>query len=56
MSPSDRVTQFYLQAPGSFSIAFYDSSGYGGIILNRLPRKKYTITSSYILNIYLIFE
>jgi hypothetical protein len=38
MSPSDRVTQLYPQAPGSLSVAFYDSQGYGGGIPTRLGR------------------
>jgi hypothetical protein len=33
MSPSDREAQLYPQAPGSLSVAFYDSQGYGGDIL-----------------------
>jgi hypothetical protein len=36
MSPSERVAQLYPQAPGSLSIAFYDSQGYGGGILTLL--------------------
>jgi hypothetical protein len=36
MSPSDRVAQLYPQAPGSLSVASYDSQGYGGFILTRL--------------------
>jgi hypothetical protein len=36
MPPSDRVAQFYPQAPGSLFVAFYDSAGYGGGILTHL--------------------
>jgi hypothetical protein len=36
MSPSDRVTQLHPQAPGSHSVAFYGSQGYGGGIVTRL--------------------
>jgi hypothetical protein len=35
MSSSDSVAQLYPWAPGSLSIAFYDSQGYGGGILSR---------------------
>jgi hypothetical protein len=35
MSPSDRLSQLYPQAKGSFFIA-YDSQGYGGGILTLL--------------------
>jgi hypothetical protein len=34
--PSDRVAQLYPQAPGSLSVAFYDSKSYGGDILTHL--------------------
>jgi hypothetical protein len=36
MSPSDRVAQLYPRPSGSIFIAFYESQGYGGGILNRL--------------------
>jgi hypothetical protein len=36
MSPSNRVAQLYLKAPGSLFVAFYDSQSYGGCILTRL--------------------
>jgi hypothetical protein len=36
MSPSDRVTQLYSQAPGFLFAAFYDSQSCGGGILTRL--------------------
>jgi hypothetical protein len=36
MSPSDRVAQLYLQAPGSLFIAFYDSQDYDGGIQTHL--------------------
>jgi hypothetical protein len=36
MSLCDRVAQLYPQAPGSLFVAFYDSQGYGGVILTRL--------------------
>jgi hypothetical protein len=36
MSPSDRVAQIYIQAPGSLFVAFYHTQGYGGGILTRL--------------------
>jgi hypothetical protein len=36
MFPSDRMAQFYPQAPGPLFVAFYDSQGYGGGILSRL--------------------
>jgi hypothetical protein len=38
MSPSDRVAQLYPQALGSLFVAFYDTQGYGGGILNRLHK------------------
>jgi hypothetical protein len=31
-----RVGQLYPQAPGSIFVAFYDSQGYSGSILNRI--------------------
>jgi hypothetical protein len=36
MSSSDKVAQLYPQAPGSFSVALYGSSDYGGGIVARL--------------------
>jgi hypothetical protein len=36
VSPVDRVAQLYPQAPGSIFVAFYDSMGYGGVILTSL--------------------
>jgi hypothetical protein len=36
MSPSDRVTQLYPQAPGTLFVAFHDSHGCGGDILTLL--------------------
>jgi hypothetical protein len=36
MSPSDRVAQLCPQAPGSLSVAFYDSHGYDGSTLTCL--------------------
>jgi hypothetical protein len=36
MSPTDRVAQLYLQAPGSLFVTFYDSQGCGADILKRL--------------------
>jgi hypothetical protein len=39
MSPSDRVTKLYPQAPGSFFVAFYESQDYGGVILTRLKNR-----------------
>jgi hypothetical protein len=41
MSPSDRVTQLYPQAPGSLFVAFYDSQGYSGGINTRLHKWKF---------------
>jgi hypothetical protein len=38
MSPSDRVSQLYLQAPDPRFVAFYDSQGYGGGIVSLLHR------------------
>jgi hypothetical protein len=35
ISPSNRVTQLYLQAPGSLFVATYDSQGYGGGVRTR---------------------
>jgi hypothetical protein len=36
ISPTDRVAQLHPQAPGSLSVAFHDSQGYGGGILTHL--------------------
>jgi hypothetical protein len=36
-SRRDSVAQLYPQAPGSLFVSFYDSQGYGGGILTRLP-------------------
>jgi hypothetical protein len=36
ISPRKRVAQLYPRALGSHFVAFYDSKGYGGGILNRL--------------------
>jgi hypothetical protein len=36
MSHSEKVAQFYTQTPRSLFVAFYDSQGYGGIILTHL--------------------
>jgi hypothetical protein len=41
ISPSDRVTQLYPQAPGSLFVAFCKSQGYGGGILTRLHTGKH---------------
>jgi hypothetical protein len=38
MSPSDRVDQLYLQAPGLLSVAFYDSQGHVGGFLTGLHK------------------
>jgi hypothetical protein len=43
MSPSNRVSQLYPQAPGSLSVAFYDSQGYGGGFLTRLHMGQFCI-------------
>jgi hypothetical protein len=36
MSPSDGVSQLHSQAQGSLFVVFYDSQGYGWVILTRL--------------------
>jgi hypothetical protein len=43
MSPSDRVTQLYPQAPGSLFSPSCDSQGYGGRVLTRLHMEKIKI-------------
>jgi hypothetical protein len=49
MSSSDRVAQLYPQALGSLFVAFYDSQGYGGGILTRLPPHGYYIMSGLLI-------
>jgi hypothetical protein len=41
MSPSDRVAQFYPQAPASVIFVFYGWLDYGGRILTRLHTGKF---------------
>jgi hypothetical protein len=42
MFPSDRVAQLCSQAQGSVFCAFYDSQGYGGIIITHLDKDRFT--------------
>jgi hypothetical protein len=49
MSTSDRMAQFNPQAPGSISVAFYDSQGHGGDIITRLHTEYIIIINSVAL-------
>jgi hypothetical protein len=47
MSSSDRVAQLYPQAQNFLFLAFYDSQGYDGGVLNRLHTGNCPIKKSY---------